>query len=110
MNAFDAASTFEKLFEGRFAAVAATAAFIVGDRSSGEDIAQEAFARLLARPRILREYELPEAWVRRVAVREAVKRARAMQRVAAMRADHDAPDFAERSVENVDLARALRAL
>ena len=49
-----------------------------------EDIAQEAFARALTRwPRISR-YDLPEAWVRRVALRLTIDAGRRMRRAASL--------------------------
>jgi len=60
--------------------VVALVAAVTGDRHQAEDIAQEAFARALLRwPRIAR-YDLPEAWVRRVALRLTVDASRRMRR------------------------------
>ena len=45
---------------------------ITGTRHEAEDVAQEAYARALARWWRLRGYDLPEAWVRKVALRIAI--------------------------------------
>jgi RNA polymerase sigma-70 factor, ECF subfamily len=58
----------------------ALVAAMTGDRCQAEDIAQEAFARALTRwPQVAR-YDLPEAWVRRVAIRLTVDALRRMRR------------------------------
>src|SRR5581483_5778950 len=55
-------------------------AAVLGDRYQAEDIAQEAFARALARWPKVAAYDLPEAWVRRVALRLAVDLRRRVRR------------------------------
>src|SRR5690348_10827003 len=58
----------------------ALVAAMTGDRCQAEDIAQEAYARALTRwPQVAR-YDLPEAWVRRVAIRLTVDARRRMGR------------------------------
>jgi RNA polymerase sigma-70 factor, ECF subfamily len=71
---------FEEFYQASYARVVALVAAVTGDRHQAEDIAQEAFARALIRwPRIAR-YDLPEAWVRRVALRLTVDASRRMRR------------------------------
>jgi len=84
---------------------------VTGDLAEAEDALQEAFARASLRWPRLREYDAPEAWVRRVALnltRMAARRlrrhARALLRLGAP------PPTAELGPEVVDLYRALRAL
>lgn len=60
---------FEEFYQGCYGRVVALAAAVTGDRQQAEDIAQEAFARALARWPKIAGYDLPEAWVRRVALR-----------------------------------------
>jgi RNA polymerase sigma-70 factor (sigma-E family) len=49
---------------------------IVRDKEQARDIAQEAFVQLFSRWRRISHYERPEAWVRRVAIRMAVRASR----------------------------------
>jgi RNA polymerase sigma-70 factor (ECF subfamily) len=71
---------FAEFYQASYARVVALVAAVTGDRHQAEDIAQEAFARALIRwPRIAR-YDLPEAWVRRVALRLTVDSSRRMRR------------------------------
>jgi predicted RNA polymerase sigma factor len=56
-------------------------AAVLADRDQAEDVAQEAFARALMRWPRIGGYELPEAWVRRVALRIAVDSGRRFQPV-----------------------------
>ena len=78
---------FAEFYEASYARLVALVAAMVGDRHQAEDIAQEAFARALTRwPRVAR-YDLPEAWVRRVALRltvDASRRARRSLRLSAL--------------------------
>jgi RNA polymerase sigma-70 factor (ECF subfamily) len=53
---------------------------VTGDRHEAHDIAQEAFARALARWPRVSGYELPEAWVRQVAMRLAADSVRRIRR------------------------------
>ena len=71
---------FAEFYEASYGRMVALVTAIVGDRQQAEDIAQEAFARALARwPQIAR-YDLPEAWVRRVALRLTVDARRRLRR------------------------------
>jgi RNA polymerase sigma factor (sigma-70 family) len=72
---------FETLFRRAFAGVATVAAMITGDRETGREIAQEAFTQLVAHWGRVSQLERPEAWVRRVAIRMAVREARRGRRV-----------------------------
>jgi DNA-directed RNA polymerase specialized sigma24 family protein len=71
---------FAEFYEASYRRMVALVAAMTGDRSQAEDIAQEAFARALTRwPQVAR-YDLPEAWVRRVAIRLTVDAGRRMRR------------------------------
>jgi RNA polymerase sigma-70 factor, ECF subfamily len=71
---------FAEFYQASYARVVGLVAAVTGDRGQAEDIAQEAFARALLRwPRIAR-YDLPEAWVRRVALRLTVDASRRTRR------------------------------
>jgi RNA polymerase sigma-70 factor (ECF subfamily) len=59
---------------------------VTGDLHEAEEVVQEAFARASTRWARLRDYELPEAWVRRVAMNLAADRHRRRHRhLAALR-------------------------
>lgn len=67
---------FDDFYRDGFADVAVLAGAILGDRTSGEDVAQEAFTRLHGRWTKVGAYDNPNAWVRRVAVNLAISRRR----------------------------------
>ncbi len=78
---------FAEFYRASYRRMVALVAAMTGDQGQAEDIAQEAFARALTRwPQVAR-YDLPEAWVRRVAIRltvDAVRRARRAGRLSAL--------------------------
>lgn len=85
---------------------------IAGSRSDAEEIAQDAFVKLLGRWRQVSTYDDPEAWVRAVAVRMMISRLRrrrvawlGLVRLAGGPADHPPP-----SPNSVAVAAALRTL
>jgi RNA polymerase sigma-70 factor (ECF subfamily) len=67
---------FEEFYQASYGRVVGMLTVILDDRAGAEDAAQEAFARALVRWSRLGRYELPEAWVRRVALRLAIDSAR----------------------------------
>ena len=67
---------FREFYRASYGRTLATVAALVGSRPEAEDIAQEAYARALARWSRLRGFDLPDAWVRKVAVRLAVDASR----------------------------------
>jgi RNA polymerase sigma-70 factor, ECF subfamily len=71
---------FEAFYAANYGRVTALVAALVGNRSEADDIAQEAFTRALARWPRLAGYELPEAWVRQVAIRLAIDSGRRLRR------------------------------
>jgi RNA polymerase sigma-70 factor, ECF subfamily len=84
---------------------------VTGDLHEAEEIVQEAFARASTRWARLRDYDSPEAWVRRVAMNLAADRGRRLQRQARalLRAGPPAA-VPPASVEALALADALRTL
>jgi RNA polymerase sigma-70 factor (ECF subfamily) len=95
-------------FRAEFPGVLRTVFLILHDRGRSEDVTQEAFIQLLAQWKKVSRYDRPDAWVRRVAIRQAVrmmKRDRMrteLERIEASALEPDLPD--------VDLARAVQAL
>jgi RNA polymerase sigma-70 factor, ECF subfamily len=73
---------FAEFYEASYGRVVALVAAIVGERHQAEDIAQEAFARALTRWSPVARYDLPEAWVRRVALRLSIDAGRRTRRAA----------------------------
>jgi RNA polymerase sigma-70 factor (ECF subfamily) len=72
---------FGDFYQANYGKITAIVAAMLGDRYEAEDVTQEAFARALARwPRLAR-YELPEAWVQRVALRLAIDHGRRLRRI-----------------------------
>jgi RNA polymerase sigma-70 factor (sigma-E family) len=95
-------------FRAEFPMVLRTVYLILGDRARAEDVTQEAFIQLLSHWKKVSRYERPEAWVRRVAIRLAVRtlkreRLRAVLERETTRIDGPRPP-------DVDLANALRQL
>ena len=84
---------------------------VTGDLHEAEEIVQEAFARASTRWNRLRDYDVPEAWVRRVAMNLAADRGRRLQRQArALLRAGPPPAVPPASVEALALADALRTL
>lgn len=71
-----AVTEFEILYRREFSALAVLAGTIVGNRSAGEDIAQEALARAHRHWSRVAGLDKPGAWVRRVAINLAIGRKR----------------------------------
>src|SRR5215469_2970265 len=71
---------FAEFYQGCYARVVTLAAVPLGDQHEDQDVAQEAFARALGRWRWLRTFDVPEAWVRKVAFRLAVDASRRIRR------------------------------
>jgi RNA polymerase sigma-70 factor (ECF subfamily) len=95
-------------FRACFVPVSRTVYLIVRDRGRAEDITQEALYRLLRHWGTVSAYERPEAWVRRVAIRIAVREVQRSaargerERLGAVAPHDDVPDL--------DVARAVAGL
>jgi RNA polymerase sigma-70 factor (ECF subfamily) len=84
---------------------------VTGDLHEAEEVVQEAFVRAASRWARLKDYDLPEAWVRRVAMNLATDRARwRRRRLLLLGRIGNPPHVPAVSVEQVALAQALRAL
>jgi RNA polymerase sigma-70 factor (ECF subfamily) len=100
---------FSWFFRHEFRTVVRTAFVILRDRGRAEDVAQEAFAQLYVHWRKVSRYERPDAWVRRVAIRRALrllKRER-MRRTLERATEPGAVDAA---TADVDLMREIGSL
>jgi RNA polymerase sigma-70 factor (ECF subfamily) len=75
---------FEDLFVEEYPRVVRTVFFVLQDEGRAEEVTQDAFVQLLRHWAKVRDYDRPGAWVRRVALRLAVKTARREQRLVAL--------------------------
>ncbi len=71
---------FQDVYEASYCRIVALVTAVLGDRHEAQDVAQEAFARALTWWPRLGNYELPEAWVRKVALRIAIDSTRRARR------------------------------
>jgi RNA polymerase sigma-70 factor (ECF subfamily) len=84
---------------------------VTGDLAEAENVLQEAYARAFARWSRVGDYDLPEAWVRRVAINLAVMAERSLRRRArALLRLGPPPLVPELSPDLLDLRDALAAL
>jgi RNA polymerase sigma-70 factor (ECF subfamily) len=96
-------------FRTEFPGVVRAAYLVVHDRQRAEDLAQEAFTQLYVHWRKVSRYERPDAWVRRVAIRAAVRDAR-RERVRPALERSVQPGSSYDDHLDLDLMRAIRAL
>jgi RNA polymerase sigma factor (sigma-70 family) len=99
---------FEWVFRSTYPSVLRTTYLVLYDRGRAEEITQDAFLRLFERWVGVAYVEHPQAWVRRVAVRAAVKSAQQSRAhlVDLPVAEQPAWDH----LPDVDLARAVASL
>lgn len=71
----EARADYEWVFRSCFARIHRTVFLVLRDYGRSEEITQDAFLKLLENWRKVSSYEQPEAWVRRVAIRMAVRQA-----------------------------------
>jgi RNA polymerase sigma-70 factor (ECF subfamily) len=97
------ASSYRRLLGQLFA--------VTGDLAEAENVLQEAYARAFARWSRVGDYDLPEAWVRRVALNLAAMAERSLRRRArALLRLGPPPLVPELSPDLLDLRDALAAL
>jgi RNA polymerase sigma-70 factor, ECF subfamily len=104
--------SFDDAFRAEYPAVVRVVAPIVRSRADAEGVAQDAFVKAYTRWRRIGRYDRPGAWVRRVAIRDAVRVAERSRRAAAgTRAATSGPgDPADAVATQVDLTRLLGEL
>lgn len=102
---------FDEFYQHTFGRLVGQVYLVTGDLGDAEDAVQEAFARASARWSTVRDFNLPEQWVRRVAMNLALDGLRrARRRLAAFARLAPSPVVAPISVERIALAEALRTL
>jgi len=103
--------SFEEFYDATYGRLLRQLVLVTGDPGDAEDLLQDAYGRAALRWRRLRDYQAPEAWVRRVALRLATDRARRIRRRAAalLRLRPPRPSV-ELSADLLDLYNALRGL
>jgi RNA polymerase sigma-70 factor (ECF subfamily) len=101
---------FEALFRREFQSISRTAYLIVGDWEVAREVSQDAFVQVLRHWEKVKEMESPGGWVRRVAIRKAVRSRRRETRGRAL--EHAAAPtlVGEPNLANLDVHRALLTL
>jgi RNA polymerase sigma factor (sigma-70 family) len=72
----DRDDTFTAFFRSEYPALVRTLFLVVGERELARDLAQDAFVHLYPRWKRISRYQRPDAWVRRVGVRLAIRASR----------------------------------
>ena len=106
----EASTEFEWWFRASYSSVERTVFLVVGDRGRAEEIAQEAFVKMLQRWSAVRRYDRPDAWVRRVAVRMAIKSAKRERVRPDVERLASRPELHTPSLPDPDLAAAVAEL
>jgi RNA polymerase sigma-70 factor (ECF subfamily) len=102
---------FAAFYDGAFARLVGQLLIVTGELHEAEDVVQEAFARASTRWSRLCEYDVPEAWVRRVAMNLAADAGRRRRRrLAALIRLGPQPSVDPVRVEDLALLEALRGL
>jgi RNA polymerase sigma-70 factor, ECF subfamily len=105
------AGEFEELYTSAFGRLVGQLFLVTGNLHEAEEVVQEAFTRAAGCWPRLRNYDLPEMWVRRVAINLATDGRRRVQRRLAVLAQLDAdavvPPISE---DGLAVAAALRTL
>jgi RNA polymerase sigma-70 factor (ECF subfamily) len=102
---------FEAFYQAAFPRLVGQLGLVTGDLTEAEDLVQEALARASVRWSRLRTYDVPEAWVRRVALNLAADRTRRLRRKLAALARIGPPPAVPPLSENaLVVAAALRTL
>ena len=100
---------YTSFFRAEFTRVTRAVDLIVRDREAAEDIAQDVFTELLVRWDRISAYDVPEAWVRRIAIRRAIRWAR-RERLRSILLGWVEPPRPEPPPLDADLEAAIRAL
>lgn len=99
---------YADFFRAEFAAVTRAAYLVLHDRDSAEDVSQDAFTQLHLHWAKISGYDRPDAWVRRVAIRLAIRTVRRHRLLDTLLGRLEPPR--QEGGADVDLAAALRLL
>ncbi|MFM6852118.1 MAG: RNA polymerase sigma factor [Terrabacter sp.] len=99
---------YDWYFRACFPPVSRTVFLMVHDRELAQDVTQEALYRMLRHWRTVSHYERPEAWVRRVAIRIAVRELQ--RRAAGASKERLAQPMTYDELPDPDVARAVADL
>ena len=100
---------FERVFRSAYRSVLGSTYLVLHDRGRAEEVTQDAFVRLYERWGKAVSIEHPVAWVRTVAVRDAIRRAKRERFVPVIEVvDRESPTHAP--PHDVDLLRAVAGL
>lgn len=103
------AASFDDVFRDDYRDVVRVVSPIVGSVADGEAVTQDAFLKAYVRWRRISRYDRPGAWVRRVAIRDAVRFAERRRRRPAPEARLGA-DVEHAVITRLDIARVLGLL
>jgi RNA polymerase sigma-70 factor (sigma-E family) len=102
---------FHAFYAGSYRRLLGQLFAVTGDLAEAENVLQEAYARAFARWSRVRDYDRPEAWVRRVAINLAAMAHRSLRRRArALLRLGPPPAVPALGPDLIDLHDALRAL
>jgi RNA polymerase sigma factor (sigma-70 family) len=104
----DADAEYSWFYRGEYPYVVRTVFLILHDRQRAEDITQDAFVQLYARWNKVSHYERPDAWVRRVAIRLAMRHLKRERMRSVRERESSLPSIP--ATVDVDLLRAMREL
>jgi RNA polymerase sigma-70 factor, ECF subfamily len=103
--------SFDEFYQATYGRLVGQLYAVTGSLPEAEEVVQEAFVRALARWSRLRAYDLPEVWVRRVALNLAINQLRqARSRLAALTRlgpKIEDPPMTEEAAALVDALRRL---
>jgi RNA polymerase sigma-70 factor, ECF subfamily len=102
--------SFEEFYTGVFNRLVGQLFLVTGSLPEAEDVVQEALTRAAGRWALLRDYEVPEIWVRRVAMNLATDGFRRARRRLLLAARLVPDPHPPPPVEGVVVAEALRGL
>lgn len=101
---------YTAFFRDQFPRVVRTVYLILRDQARAEDVAQDAFVQLYRDWHRIADYERPDAWVRRIAIRLAMRGRRRDQLWAAIRERMAQAPIAPPDGARLDVAEALTHL